>query len=78
MADLDLQELIQHGLKGTSPESKAKVVPKAEPSPQMGLFGDAPEEPKKSKKEIAKQETSTGKRGVQTDMFEKEIGRAHV
>ena len=47
MADLDLQELIQHGLKGTSPKAEAKVV-RAEVSPQMGLFGEEPEEPKKA------------------------------
>lgn len=73
MADLDLQELIQHGLKGTSPKAEAKVV-KAEVSPQMGLFGEEPEEPKKAKRESGKREPAkAGKPAVQTDMFEKEF-----
>ena len=73
MADLDLQELIQHGLKGTSPKAEAKVV-KAEVSPQMGLFGEEPEEPKKAKRESVKRETAKAEKpAVQTDMFEKEF-----
>jgi len=73
MADLDLQELIQHGLKGTSPKAEAKVV-KAEVSPQMGLFGEEPEEPKKAKRESGKRETAKAEKpAVQTDMFEKEF-----
>lgn len=73
MADLDLQELIQHGLKGTSPKAEAKVV-RAEVSPQMGLFGEEPEEPKKAKRETGKRETAkVEKPVVQADMFEKEF-----
>ena len=73
MADLDLQELIQHGLKGTSPKAEAKVV-KAEVPPQMGLFGEEPEEPKKAKRESGKRETAKAEKpAVQTDMFEKEF-----
>lgn len=75
MADLDLQELIQHSLKGTSPEEASKVVRKAELSPQMGLFGEEPEEPQKVKKEAGKRETTPAKRSAQTqtDMFEKDF-----
>ena len=73
MADLDLQELIQHGLKGTSPKAEAKVV-KAEMSPQMGLFGEEPEEPKKAKRETGKRETAKAEKPVvQADMFEKDF-----
>ena len=73
MADLDLQELIQHGLKGTSPKAEAKVV-RAEVSPQMGLFGEEPEEPKKAKRESVKKETAkVEKPVVQADMFEKDF-----
>ena len=73
MADLDLQELIQHGLKGTSPKAEAKVV-RAEVSPQMGLFGEEPEEPKKAKRETGKRETAKAEKPVvQADMFEKDF-----
>ena len=73
MADLDLQELIQHGLKGTSPKAEAKVV-RAEVSPQMGLFGEEPEEPKKAKRESVKRETAKAEKPVvQADMFEKDF-----
>ena len=73
MADLDLQELIQHGLKGTSPKAEAKVV-KAEVSPQMGLFGEESEEPKKAKRESGKRQTAKAEKPVvQADMFEKDF-----
>ena len=73
MPDLDYQELIQHSLRGTNPDATAKVV-KKELSPQMGLFGDEPEEPKKAKKESVKKEAPAAeKRGVQSDMFEQNI-----
>ena len=73
MADLDLQELIQHGLKGTSPKAEAKVV-RAEVSPQMGLFGEEPEEPKKAKRESGKKQTTKAEKPVvQADMFEKDF-----
>ena len=73
MPDLDYQELIQHSLRGTNPDATAKVV-KKELSPQMGLFGEEPEEPKKAKKESVKKEAPAAeKRGVQSDMFEQNI-----
>jgi hypothetical protein len=73
MADLDLQELIQHSLKGTSPKAEAKVV-KAEVSPQMGLFGEESEEPKKAKRESGKRQTAKAEKPVvQADMFEKDF-----